>query len=571
MVVIPVHFNKALARLMTVLPALACAIPQAFAQALEQRDPNEQLLRSQIERQRDELLRQAPVHIDTGQTAQPAPGTVDTFPEGITEAGPTFMVGTIRHEGQLLLTESEFARLTRPFTGRALGVAHINVLLERINQALVAAGYITSRAYVGSQSLAQGTLTITILPGRIEQLLYNGSPVDAPGHLGVRLALPMSQGDILRLADIEQAVDQLNRLRRNNAQVQIRPGTQPGGSIVEFANTPQGGARYSATLDNHGAAATGRLRIQAAMELGNVLGLMESLNAGLSTSQDTNAVYATFAVPWGYNTFAGMASYSEYQNLVGDAAIVFGTTRSYTLSFNRLIARDQHSKTAVDLSLSRRASSRAINNATLAPQAQTVLRAGVNRLARFSTRHGLGQWTVDGGVSRGLRALGASRDGPGLPPEAARYDFTKLEISGSLERPVTEGSVWRSRAAAQWSRRPLYSSEQIFAGGVGSVRGFAESALGGDKGAWWRNEWAWQKASPLWQGRLRYEPYLFLDGARLATLSDHRTRTLLGAGAGLRVAHAKGYAEIVLGKPLRHPQDMTDTGWRLHLSVAHQF
>jgi len=544
----------------------------AGAQPAQQRDPNEQIMREQTEKLRDELLRQAPADIQFEQPAL-AGQDVQGFPADLPVSGPVFPIHTMRQEGDQLLSEQDFRRVAAPFLGQSLGAAHINVLLERVSRALVAAGYTTSRAYVGNQSLSEGTLVITVVAGRIEQLIYDGKALDPGLHdqLGVRLAMPMRQGDVLRLRDIEQAVDQLNRLRRNNVQVQIRPGTQTGGSIVEFLNRPQDGARYSATLDNQGSAATGKLRVQLAMERGNTLGLMDALSLGLTTSADTNALYGTLAVPLGYGTLAGMASISEYQNLVGDTALVYGTSRSYSLSYNRLVDRDQNSKTAFDISLTRRTSSRMINNASLTPQAQAVLRLGLNRLTRFQAGAAVGQWTVDAGVSHGLAGLGSDRDPADLPPEAARYQFTKLEASATLERPITSAVVWRSRAVGQWSRRPLYSSEQIFAGGVGSVRGFAESAQGGDRGAYWRNEWALQGLPALLGGHVRYEPYLFLDAARVTTLSDHAGHHLASTGAGVRAAYAKGYAELILGKPLRQPPGLPPGGWRVNFSAAYQF
>jgi hemolysin activation/secretion protein len=557
--------------LQAALWALAFAPAAAGAQSAPRRDPNEQLMREQTEKLREELLRQAPADIQFEQPA--ATGRADQgFPADLPVSGPVFPIHAIRQAGDRLLGEQDFHRVVAPFVGQSLGAAHINVLLERINHALVAAGYTTSRAYVGSQNLGTGTLVVTIVAGRIEQLVYDGAALPPDGHdrPGVRLAMPMRQGDVLRLRDIEQAVDQLNRLRRNNVQVQIRPGTQPGGSIVEFLNRPQDGARYSATLDNQGSAATGRLRVQLAMERGDTLGLMDALSLGLTTSADTNALYGTLAIPLGYGTLAGMASFSEYQNLVGDTALVYGTSRSYSLSYNRLIHRDQDSKTAFDIALTRRISSRMINNATLTPQSQAVLRLGINRLARFQAGPGAGQWTVDAGISHGLRSLGADRDAADLPAEAARYQFTKLEASATLERPIAPAVVWRSRAAGQWSRRPLYSSEQIFAGGVASVRGFAESAQGGDRGAYWRNEWALQSLPPL-AGRVRYEPYLFLDMAHVTTLADHASHGLASTGAGMRAAYARGYAEIIVGKPLRQPAGLPPGGWRVNLSAACQF
>lgn len=554
--------------------ALAQVAPPAAPPAL--RDPAEQLRREQQERERTPVLRPDVVPQAASTDDRYAP-----FPAQLGIAGePTFAIESITLSPDAdngLIDTADFRRIAAIFEGHAMGVAHINALLDRLTRSLVASGYITSRAAVAEQSIADGQLVVRVQAGRIEEIRYNGRDLAASGLglPGVRMALPMQSGEVLRLQDIEQAVDQINRLRRNNALVQIKPGTQAGGSIVEFANTPGDARNYSLSIDNQGASGTGRQRIQLGVEQGDALGLMESLSLGLVTSTETNAVFGTVTIPLGYYTLSVMRSWSEYQNLIGNEALVYGTSNSTSVALNRLLSRSQDSKLALDLSLTQRASTRSINNGDLTPQHQTSARIGINRLKRFQTPEGLGQWTFDVGVVRGLTALGADRDAPDLPQGAARGQFTKVEGNATLQLPLSKTWNWRSRLAGQWSRVPLYSSEQLFAGGVSTVRGFTESAAGGDRGVTLRNELAMQGWAPfggqLFGQKLGVEPYLFLDGARLHTVADGRHANLLSTGAGLRFAIGKGNGEIIFGKPLKAPQSYADSGLRINLQFGLQF
>lgn len=535
------------------------------------RDPNDRLMREQQEKLRQELLEQnaaGKIQVD-GSPDAAAPADDKTFPAGIKTTGPSFKIQEILPTGDSqLLSASQFAQISQPFLGQELAVEHINVLLDRINKALIQEGFTTSRAYVGGQNLKEGVLAITIVAGRIEKLLFNGEPATS---IGAWLAMPMKEGDILRLRDIEQAVDQFNRLRRNNVQVLIKPGQTNGGSIIEFVNKEGKAARYNIGLDNQGTSNTGRARVQVGMDVGNILGLMESMTFGLTSSQETNAVYGLFSVPWGYNTISAMASVSEYQNLIGDTALVYGRSKNFSLSLNRLLARDQNSKTALDISLAKRESTREVNNYPLTPQSQTSLRVGVNRLTRFETKAGAAQWTIDAGLSRGIPALGADKDADDLPKEAARYQFTKVDLSASLDRPLGERVAYRGKLSTVWSHRPLYSSEQLFAGGVSSVRGYPESYIGGDQGLVWRNEFALSKTQPLWEGGMRYEPYLFADAAYLKTVSDGRSRSIYGVGVGSRLVYQSAFADVLIGRALKSPDGYEKQGWRVNANLTYQF
>ncbi|MGE8453284.1 MAG: POTRA domain-containing protein, partial [Pseudomonadales bacterium] len=165
-------------------------------------DPNDQRMREQQEKLRQELVEQnaaGKIQLD----ATPGVGVVDDsrFPADIQTTGPSFEIRAIHAGGDSqLLSSGRFALITQPFLGHSLAVEHINVLLDRINKALIQEGYTTSRAYVGSQNLKEGVLTITIVAGRIEKLLFNGEPATG---VGAWLAMPMREGEILRLRDIE--------------------------------------------------------------------------------------------------------------------------------------------------------------------------------------------------------------------------------------------------------------------------------------------------------------------------------------------------------------------------------
>lgn len=541
----------------------------AQAQTAPPRDPFEQLQRERLERERERALERSPSGIET-----PVASADDNAPpELLPDPGPTFIIDRIVWHGEALLSATEFARLRAPFLGKELGVNRINLLLDRINRALVAAGYITARAYVANQKLKQGELTVTVVPGRIEAIHYNGARVK-PGQanqLGVRMALPMAAGDLLQLRDIEQAVDQFNRLRRNQAQVRIRPGEQAGGSLVEFVNRQGKAAQTTFTADNLGAADTGKLRLQLGVETGDVLGLMESFSFGLTSSMETNAVYAALAMPFGYGTASCMASWSEYQSLIGDTALVYGVSESVSLSYNHLLQRDRHSKIMADIALTRRNAERSVNNARLTPQVNSAVRLGINRLTRFDSQQGVGQWSLDLGWVHGLDWFNADRDAPALPAEAAQAQFDKLEFAATAHLPLSNGQSWRTRLSGQWTDTPLFSSEQLFAGGVASVRGFAESAQGGDRGASLRNEWVKHNLPPLFGLPLRAEPYLFLDGARLQTLADQRWHSLLGAGAGVRIGFAGGQMELIAGRPLKTPHAEQRHKSRFNVSLAYTF
>ncbi|HDX3908406.1 TPA: ShlB/FhaC/HecB family hemolysin secretion/activation protein, partial [Enterobacter asburiae] len=117
----------------------------------------------------------------------------------------------------------------------------------RISDWYISRGYITSRAFLTEQDLSGGQLNIVVLEGRLEAIRLEG---ETPRML--KMAFPGRTGGILNLRDIEQGMEQINRLRAEPVQIEILPGTQAGYSIVNLTGKPEFPLSASVSLDNSG-------------------------------------------------------------------------------------------------------------------------------------------------------------------------------------------------------------------------------------------------------------------------------------------------------------------------------
>lgn len=548
----------------------AAPLPQ-----LTPEDPAQRLLREQRQRDLEREATQPPARIESQQVLLP-----DTAVESVPETSATFEIQRIQVIGNTVLSDAEISAITAPFVGKSLGTNRINLLLRRFTEAFVARGFITTRAYLGEQNLASGVLMVTVVPGTVESIRLNGRAIRLRGgdgsvdgkdsgwldtvggglltDAGTGWQFP-APGDTLRLQDLEQGVDQVNRLRRNRAELQILPGQTPGSSVVALANQPGDRFRFNAGVDNYGSRTTGISRTRLGIDADNALGLQEAVSASYVGTRDTNAAVLSAAAPFGYNTFSYTGSISEYQTAVGDTALLYGRTFGHTLGWNRVLTRDRSGRQAFDLTLTYRKSEREINNLELDPQRLTVLRAAWSGLRRFAANDQQGYATAEAGVSRGLRLINATRDPADIRSDEAHAQFTKLDANASLQLPLPRAFdallAWRAQLVAQWANVALFGSEQIYAGGVSTVRGFREGAIAGDRGAYLRNEMVWANAPAL--AGIRMEPYLFLDGGQTQSVATRDWQSVAGTGAGIRLsaqwAKQTFTSELLVGVPLAQP------------------
>ena len=563
----------------------ACALVSAAWQAAAQtppppglppalptvQDPGQRLLDEQRARQRQRELDAAPAQI------QAAPGALPTIPnlpagadvESLPETGPTFLIEHVVFAGETVLSARRLDAVAHPFIGKHLGRNRIDLLLRRLTEAYIAEGYITTRVYLSTpQNLASGTLSVTVVPGRIEGIMLNGAalrpapplpksglPKTSGGGLltdaGTAWAFPEGVGDVLRLPDLEQGVDQINRLRRNQAQIQILPGQASGESIVAIENAYGKRFAYNFGIDNSGSSSTGTLRYRAGAEADNVLGFQESFGISYIGTTDSNALVFSAAVPYGFHTFSYTTSVSEYQQAIGDTALLMGRTFSQSIGWNYVFARSSASRFAVDATLTKLRAERDINDIDLAPQSLTVLRVGVSGLWHFSSRGEPAAFTAETGVAQGVPWLAAVHDAHGIGEADAHAQFTRLDLSATLQMPLGHigPTAWTYRGTftGQYSHDALFGNEQLFLGGSDTVRGFTQGSVSGDSGFYLRNECVWTNA-PAWRDG-HWESYVFVDGGKAHLVAQGGWPTLIGAGAGVR-AQWKMRARLVSGELL---------------------
>lgn len=531
----------------------------AHGQAL--RDEARQLRDDEKQRQRDEAL-DKPAPPIAGQARDSA--ELDVAPETLAETGTTFQIKEIAIEGDTVLGDRIRQQVVAPFLGRELGQRRIDLLLRRLTAAYLDRGYATTRAYLAPQNLASGHLVITVVPGTVERIEVDGAPVK--GLAGS--AFPAGAREALRLSDLEQAVDQINRLRSRQAEARILPGQAPGASIIAIDSHAERPWRVGLGADNYGQRATGDQRQRLSVEVDNLLGAWEALSLQQLYSPHSQTTLFSLSVPVGYGTVSYSWADSESGVMVTDTIKSRTQAQSHTLGWNYVLTRDQVSRWAIDTTLSHRSAQRRLDTISLATQYNSTGRLALSGLLRGQK----GALSVEVGYSQGLRAFGADGDVGGLPRTAPHNEFEKWDFAVSAAWSLSQNLAWRTSLVGQTTRGGLPGHEQLFLGGSGTVRGFREGMVSADKGVYVRNELQLtrlldQTANAAgWQ----FQPLLFLDASSSRLAADSAYRRLVSAGIGVRGAWKDISADIAWGKPLGASAGIDKSGW-VHAAINIQF
>ncbi len=545
---------------MAALLVCLCA-NQVSAQTV--RDEAQRLLDEQRERERAESLqRLAP---ETARASvQDSSTNVD--PASLEETEATFQIDSIELTGDSLLSDAVKDELFWPFIGLKLGPRRLDLLLRRINAAYIERGYITTRAYLGEQNLASGRLVITVVMGRVEQVTLNGKPPS----FRARSALSVHANEALYLPDVEQSVEQINRLRSQQAQSQILPGSGDGASIVALETHPEKPWRVSAGWDNAGQAESGEHRKTAGVEYDNLLGLWDAWAFNAVRTQATRSELLSLSVPFGYSTVSYAYAHSVSRTDITEDIKVRSESVSHTVALNQVLWRNTHWRHALDASMTLRDSKRRLDDYSMLPQQQGSYRIGTSSLFRAER----GAVNFDGAYSHGIKRFGADGDASGLPESSPHNLFEKWSANAAVAWAFNPSIGWRTTLSWQYARMGLPGQEQVFLGGSGSVRGFKEGVFSGDRGGQARNELQWTNALGKFGAEhdLRLDPYIFFDSGYARMISEARNRRISSAGLGLRGNWHGLSGELNLGRPVSIPGG-TSLRYedRVEFSISYQY
>ena len=478
-----------------------------------------------------------------GAAATPESDTAET-------ATSCFNLVDVKLTGSTLIDQPMTDMMFAGEIGTCITPEFIGSALERLNGYFLDAGFVTTRAYITPQDLKSGSLEITVVEGTIEDIRLNdNSPGD---RRRVRMAFVARPGDILNINDIDQGLAQMNRPRSVVATLNLVPGNEAGQTIVQIdEKLVSNPVRYKLGLDNSGSQSTGTTKSTLGVDADNLLSMNETISVSHIGSADTNALAGSITLPIGHNTIEASSSYSDYLSDVDQFTQIFGRTDSRELKLTRFLFKTDTGDVKAEVSLAKKSTRRTINDLVLTPQRLTTARAGLKYSGRLENGVSL---SANLYLAAGTKLLNATRDA-GLDKTAPRAQFRKLQADGSVTVSHIPGMTIQTTYAGQLAPHPLYSSEQISAGGQKSVRGFKGNAISGDSGFYAQTDvimpvparFIPKAAEPYAAG---VQVYGGLDVGAARDLALGKTNLVAGGGGGMRMNFGGFSGEIGAGAPI---------------------
>lgn len=450
----------------------------------------------------------------------------------------------INYSGNIVLPNEKIDAIISPNIGKCLTIAQINEVLKEITNLYIKDGYITSRAFMvmPQKQIKQGILEIRLEEGKVAE-------VEGLSKKEIATAFPGLYGKNLNLRDIEQGLEQINRLASNRAQMDIKPATENYHSNVIINNQKSETSKLSIFGDNAGSKSTGEWRTGLRFAQDNMIGINDQLNLSFTHSpsnsydlRHANAFTMGFSVPYGYWTFSNNFSYSDYRTsfmmpISGNPFYSYGNSMNNSISIERMMWRGQKHKIALSGGLTYKNANNYMKVYDLVARNSVSSRAlsVVNFDLPMTFYIGRGTLYIKPSFVAGLDILGAFDD-DAHPGYSQKAQYTAYKLYGYYSHYF--GAVTSTISFdGQLSPDELFSSEAFYIGGEYSVRGFKEEGVSGDNGFTLKGDVALnlnQIFSSQSQLLGAFTPSVFIDYGYVSPNSDaQKSASLAGTGAKL--------------------------------------
>lgn len=462
--------------------------------------------------------------------------------------------------------------------GQCLGVNGVNAVVSKIQNQIIRAGYVTTRILIQPQDMTSGRLQLTVVPGVVSEIRFSNEMT--PFRLQ-HAAVPIDEGALLNIRDIEQAVENLRRVPTVSADVDIVPSEDekalPGYSALVIHHAQQRPFRLTLGVNDSGYDSTGRYQGTATLSLDNPLGLSDLFYASFHTDLGhveggggTEGYALHYSVPLGYWQLSANTSENEYwQNVAGlnQTYKYSGKSRRHEVGLSRVVYRDSRSKMKLGLKAYKTSSRNFIEDTEIEVQHRRMS----GWVASLNYQLFIKQAAVDFGLAyqRGTGAFDA------MPaPEAVFDEGTSrpkiISASLNLNYPFEVGEQafnFNSYWEAQWNKTKLVPQDRLSIGGRYTVRGFdGTMTLLAERG------WFSQNTFSMRLGQTQHQIYSGIDVGHVSGQSADLLlgQTLSGWVVGIK-GHWKGLVyDLFAGIPLEKP-DGFEAGRHLGFSLTYQY
>ncbi len=410
-------------------------------------------------------------------------------------------------QGNTLLSSQDLNQIDH-ILGECISEDDINILAKEVTRLYLSKGYLAARVNFIPLNNA-GELGLNVTEGIVEKIEGGGRRVNP------YFIFPNFIDKPLRLSELDQAIDQANRLRSNKVNVDILPGSQAGKSIIRINNVNNKPWSLSTVIDNYGYKNSDEWQARVSLALDSPFGLSDSINFNANRTLENaknrykNDFTVSYSVPYGALTFSALANYLEYrryEKLKNGTVNFNGNSQQYNFRTDYMFHRTQKQINSLSMQVEHKQINNYVDEAKVGVYSYrfTNLELGVNQFRILPH----GSVNVNAAIKRGVPWFGTHQKNK---INAVQFTTGKLMVNFNHNFSLLNSPYQFDHAlVGQYSKNYAPSPEWISLTERNAIRGFSRSSQSADHGWYMKNT----LSKHFFMGNILFTPRMGVDGGR---------------------------------------------------------
>jgi hemolysin activation/secretion protein len=397
----------------------------------------------------------------------------------------TLTIREYRVEGAKRLPRLEVEEAVYPYLGPGRTPGDVDAARAALEKCYHDKGFETVSVIIPSQDPRRGIIRLEVVEGKVGRLRVKGAKWYLPSAIR-RDASSVAEGQVPEMNRVKKDILALNRLADRRVTPVLRAGIEPGTVDIDLNVEDKLPLHGSLELNNRNSANTSGLRLNGSLSYANLFQLGHTLGLDFQVApQNTNdaKVFSgryLLRVSDGLSLMLQASKQDSDISTLGNAAVVGrGHSAGLTAMFDLPVTEHFYQNFSLAMDYRHSAENIIIGKDTIASPIEYY---------PISASYGaswLGEKAFtefNSSLNFHLRGLGSNE----LDYSNKRYNadgnYVYLRSDLARTQDFKGGSQLFGKIQSQLASQPLISSDQISGGGLGTVRGYLESAAPGDNG-----------------------------------------------------------------------------------------
>lgn len=442
-------------------------------------------------------------------------------------------------EGVTAFSQAELLPLYEEFLGKEVPLPTVQTIAQRITRFYRNEGYILSRAIVPPQQIDDGQVTIQVLEGFVDEILFEGGEKPNSSVIQEYLA-HITASRPLHIDVLERYLLLIDDLAGVRARGTLAPSenTTAASNLIISLNAKSFEGRFG--LDNRGSRFLGPLQGDISLSENNQLGIYDQINARIVGSLNWEELkfgaltYSQPIGPWGSSVRA-VLSHALTEPGAGLRSLnIEGKSTTVTLSALHPVIRSRTENVNVQFAGIWRDSESETLGVNVFEDHIRTLQLGVTYDNADALR-GVNQLSAN--FTQGIDVFGANDANDLVSRSNADPSFSKVELTASRFQSLGDGWSAQLSTKMQYAFDPLYSSEEFDVGGQGFGSAYDASEITGEHGVAGRIEAQYRLSNvPEWTDYMQL--YGFYDIGTVwnkdVLIGEEKRDSLSSTGLGAR-------------------------------------